>query len=224
MSDVTQTRDKVAGLAVKYNGYVVSSDFRGRDQSLNGTITIRVAADKYDEAMAEIRALGIRVVSEQSSTQDVTAQYIDLKARLTNAQATEAQYLTLLTRAQQISDIMLVQDKLSQVRQTIEQLQGQIGYLENTSATSLIAVTIMPDGSSQPVVEGDWSFTDHVKSAAHGFIEFGKVFLTVLIWVGIFVPVWGTVLGVRYWRRKKKRTQAPPPPAPPPAAPAEPTP
>lgn len=204
VADVNQTRDNIVFLAGKYRGYVVSSNFRARGEDLAGTITIRVPEDKLDTAMAEIRTMGIRVTAERSSSQDVTAQYVDLQARLTNARATETQYLTLMNRAQQISDIIQIQDKLSQVRQTIEQLQGQIEYLRNTSSTSLITVTLEPETSNQPVVQAGWSFTENLRAAARGFVEFGKVFVTVLIWAIMFTPLWGAIAGIVIWRRRRK--------------------
>lgn len=205
VTDVNQTRDRIVSLANKYQGYVVSSNFRARGEDFAGVITIRVSDDKLDSAMGEIRAMGLRVTAERSSSQDVTAQYVDLQARLTNARATEAQYLTLMNRAQQISDIIQIQDKLSQVRQTIEQLQGQIEYLRNTSSTSLITVTLEPETSNQPVVQGGWSFTETLRSAARGFIEFGKLFVTILIWVAMFIPLWGIIAGIVIWRRRSQK-------------------
>ncbi len=204
VTDVNQTRDNIASLANRYLGYVVSSNFKARGEDFAGVITIRVPEDKLDAAMGEIRAMGLRVTAERSSSQDVTAQYVDLQARLTNAKATEAQYLNLMNRAQQISDIIQIQDKLSQVRQTIEQLQGQIEYLRNTSSTSLIAVTLDPETSNQPVVQSGWSFTENLRSAARGFVEFGKVFVTVLIWVAMFIPLWGAIAGIVILRRRRK--------------------
>ncbi len=131
-----QTRDKIAELAVRFGGYVVSSSFRGQSQDMMGKISTRAMSGGSDAAMAEIRALGVRVASETTNTEDATAQYVDLQARLSNGQATEAQYLTLLNKADKRHHSGPGQ--VSQTRQTIEQLQGQIKYLETTSSTSLI--------------------------------------------------------------------------------------
>lgn len=208
VNDVIQTRDKIISISDKYQGYLVTADFKQQNQDYVGKITIRVSDDKLESAMADIRLLANRITAEHSTSQDVTAQYVDLKARLKNAQATEAQYLTLINKASQINDIIQIQDKLSQVRQTIEQLQGQMQYLESTSSTSLISISLEPESSNQPVVQGGWSFTNNLRSAAHGFIEFGKVFVTILIWVVIFVPLWGTILGIIIWRRRVRKSSA----------------
>lgn len=202
VKEVTQTRDKIVVLASKYEGYVVSSDLRSRGLDLAGSVAIRVPEDQFLPAIAEIRTLGVRVTAEKSTSQDVTEQYIDLQARLKNAQATEAQYVVLLNRAQQINDIIQIQSSLSQVRQTIEQLQGQIRYLENTTSTALITVNLEPESSSQPIIEDGWSFTGNLKAAARGFLQFGKVFLTIVLWVVIFIPLWGTILLIVNLRKR----------------------
>jgi len=201
VKDVTETRDTIVDLAAKYEGYVVSSNLYSRNLALTGSISIRVPEDNYVPALEEIRTLGVRITAERTYTEDVTEQYTDLQARLKNAQATEAQYIALLDRAEEVEDILKIQSYLSQVRQTIEQLQGQIKYLESTTSTALISVTLEPESSSQPLVQGEWDIKATVKSAARGFLKFGKFFVTVVIWIALFIPLWGIILAIVLLRK-----------------------
>src|SRR3972149_7655643 len=90
--------------------------------------------------MEQPRGIAKQVRSERSEASEVTEEYTDLEARLRNLEATEASYLELLTGAGDIPDILLVQDRLSQVRQEIEQVQGRINLLDNL--TDLATITI----------------------------------------------------------------------------------
>src|SRR5437868_7110181 len=67
-------------------------------------VTYRIPATRWDEALVDLRAIGIKVLSEQTQSQDVTGQVVDLGARITNLQATEAALQAIMARADKISD------------------------------------------------------------------------------------------------------------------------
>ncbi len=205
VKDVVQTRDDIAQLATRLEGYVVSTSISGKDLNLKGNIVIRVPDTRFESAIGELRKLAVRVNTERTSSQDVTEEYSDLQARLKNAQATENQLLVLLQKADKVDDILKVYQQLTQVRQQIEQLKGRIQYLERSSSMSLISVNLEPESSATPVVSPGWSFWEIIKAAARGFVTFGQVLITVLVWLLFFVPIWGTVVAIIYWRRRKKR-------------------
>ncbi len=106
-----------------------------------GNISFRVRAENFDQAMAALHNLADDVRSESTSGQDVTEEYVDLNARLTNLQAAEAQLLKLMEQAGDVSDILAVQQELVQTRGEIEQTKGRMQYLEQSAAMSLIQVT-----------------------------------------------------------------------------------
>jgi hypothetical protein len=204
VKNVVQARDDIAQLAARFDGYVVSSQISGEEEEMRGWISIRVPDEKFDQALAELRNLAIRVKTESTSSQDVTQEYIDLESRLKNAEATEKQYLTLLEKATDVEDILKIYESLSQVRQQIEQIKGQMQYLERTSSMSMISVSLEPQATAKPLVHAGWSALEALKSAVRGIIFFGQWLGTIAIWLIIFIPVWGTILGIIYWRRKKK--------------------
>ncbi len=203
--DVVGARDEIAQLAVGFGGYVVSSHIYGEEQDMRGGIAIRVPDDRFEEALGELRGLAVRVVSEDTSSRDVTEEYVDLQARLKNAEATEAQYLAFLDEAEDVDDILRIYERLSQVRREIEQLKGRMQYLERTSSTSLIEVSLQPEASDKPLARAGWNALEVLKSALRGLVTAGQVIGTIAIWLLIFIPIWGTVLGIILWRRRRKR-------------------
>lgn len=205
VEDIIEARDEIAQLAVMFGGYVVSSWISGEEAEMRGNIDIRVADDKFEQALAELRNLAVRVKSESTSSQDVTEQYVDLEARLKNAEATENQYLALLEKAEAVEDILRIYDSLSRVRYEIEQIKGQMQYLERTTSLSLISVRLELATTPGGVVRAGWNALEILKSAVRGIITFGQWLGIVVIWLAIFIPVWGTVIGIIYWRRRKKK-------------------
>ncbi|MFC1870175.1 DUF4349 domain-containing protein [Chloroflexota bacterium] len=208
VKDVVQARDEIAQMAVRLAGYVVSSGISGEEEGMRGNIAIRVPDDKFGAAISELRSLAIRVRSENTNSQDVTEQYVDLKSRLKNAEATENQYLTILAKATDVEDILSVYERLSQVRREIEQLKGQMQYLERTSSMSLISVSLRPEASAKPLASAGWSAMEILKSAVRGIVTFGQWLVALTIWLIIFSPVWGAILGIIYWRRRKRKKVA----------------
>jgi hypothetical protein len=205
VEDVTQAMQAIQQLAAGHNGYVVSSSVSGEEEGMRGWISIRVPDESFETALAEIRDLAVRVEEESTNSQDVTEEYIDLEARLANAEATEQQYLALLDKAEDVEDILRIYDYLSQIRREIEQIKGRMQYLERTSSMSLISVYLRPEFSSQATVPSGWNALEIFKSAARGLVITGQVLGTIAIWLLIFIPIWGTILGIVLWRRHKRR-------------------
>ena len=203
--DVVEARDEIARLAVRLGGYVVSSGISGEEEEMRGQIAIRVPDDKFDQAFSELRQLAVRVRGESTGSQDVTEEYVDLKSRLKNAEATESQYLDVLEKATEVEDILRVYERLSQVRSEIEQIKGRMQYLERTSSMSLISVSLRPEVSAKPLASAGWNALEILKSAVRGIVTFGQWLVSVVIWLIIFSPVWGAIGGIIYWRRRKKK-------------------
>jgi len=207
VNDIPEAIAGITGVANELNGYVVSSDQSGTKDITYGRIAIRIPSDRFDEALGKLRKLAAKVPNESTSSQDVTEEYTDLQAQLRNLEATEAQYLELLKKAEKVEDILAVQRELSNVRGQIEQIKGRIQYLERTSDMALIEVNLQ---KTQPLDGTGWSALETLKSAVRGLAAFGKALGNIIIWLAIFSPVWIIILVVvlyfTRWRKKKART------------------
>jgi hypothetical protein len=203
VEDVLKTRDEITQMAERLGGWVVNSNIYGEEEETRGWISIRIPSEKFDQALAELRGMAVRVNSESTSTEDITEQYVDLESRLRNAEATESQYLALLNQATEVDDILSIYQSLSQIRYEIEQIKGRMQYLERTSAMSLISINLEP--ALGPLVSPGWSASEALNSAVRGLTTFGQGLGTAFIWIGIFSPIWGTVLGITLWRRRKRK-------------------
>jgi predicted component of type VI protein secretion system len=207
VNDITEAIAGITKVANELNGYIVSSDQSGTKDITYGRIAIRVPSDRFDEALDKIRKLAVKVPNESTSSQDVTEEYTDLQAQLRNLEATEAQYLEILKKAEKVEDILAVQRELSNVRGQIEQIKGRIQYLERTSDMALIEVNLQ---KTQPIDGTGWNALETLKSAVRGLATFGKALANIVIWLAIFSPVWIIILVVvlyfTRWRKKKART------------------
>ena len=139
VDDVVSRMEDVSGIAVQRGGWVVSES---RSSLHVGSISIRVPSAQLDAAVRAISALGLEVLSISSSSQDVTEEYFDVQARISNLHVTRDSLRELLSREGELEDILEVQREITRVSEEIEILEGRKRYLEQTSATSLINVRL----------------------------------------------------------------------------------
>jgi hypothetical protein len=202
VENITEAMDEVAEMADELNGYVVSSYKYEYERKVLGRITIRVPSEKFEESFTRLRQLAITVPYETTTAKDVTEEYVDLEAQLSNLQAIESQYLVLMEKAENVEEMLMVQRELSKVRGEIEQIEGRMQYLEQTSETSLIEVDLQETkGLAEP-----WSASAAFQSAMRGLTTFGRWLATALIWLGIFCWAWVPPLVI--WLRRRRRAKS----------------
>jgi hypothetical protein len=218
VKDTQAQMDALMKLAEEFGGFVVSSSTsRVRDNALQGYITLRVDAARFDEAMNRIRALAVEVRSENVRGEDVTAEYVDLDARLKNLEATEAQLQKILEQATTTEDVLAVYRELTQIRGQIEQIKGRMKYLSQSAALATISVTLIPDALAQPIQVGGWRPEGVAKEAFEALIATLQGLASLLIWLVIVVlpvllilalPIVLLVLLIRRARHSKKAEAA----------------
>ena len=206
VDDIADAMDDVTRIARDLNGYVVSSNKYGSEDRIFGRVSIRVPAERFEDAFNLLRQIAIDVPYENTDSQDITEEYTDLEAQLHNLEATEAQYLALLEKAETVEDILKVQQALSNVRGEIERIKGRMLYLERTSDMALIEASLQ---ETKPIGSIGWSASGVFKSAINGLITLGKVLANIAIWLAIFCPIWIPIIFlVRYLRRRRQKVKA----------------
>jgi hypothetical protein len=225
MTTVNQMAEKMGGYVVASNLFKTSGG-QGREYP-EASITVRVPAEKLNEALAQIKALvkdpTKDIQAETISGQDVTKEYTDLQSRLTNLQDTEAQLREIMASTTKTEDVLAVYNQLTQVREQIEVLKGQIQYYKESAALSAIAVQIKAQASVQPLEIGGWQPVGVARNALQALIDTLKFLASAAIWIILFLlPVALVIFLPLYlvWRlirrNRKGKKQAPPPSATPP--------
>jgi len=204
VKEVRQASETVIDYANKNGGFVVASTIAKDGLIPYGTVTVRIPAKMFDAGLKELRALG-DVVSESVNGQDITEQYIDLDSRLKNLTAAEEQLLSIMRRSGSIQDILAVEQQLTYTRQQIEQIQGQMKYLRESSDLSTLTVNLSTDPNSLPVVDAQsnkWKPLAVAKDAARSLLEVGKAIANAVIWLVVFVPAWLALVALVFIAKK----------------------
>jgi hypothetical protein len=222
VDDPLKSKDNITYMAEAMGGYVVSADVYQQTLS-NSTkvpqvaMTIRVPAEKLDAALATIKNETTQpILSENESSQDVTADYTDLNSRLVNLQAAEAQLQKIMDTAVKTEDVLAVYSQLVSVREQIEVIKGQMQYYERSAALSSISIQLTANAAMQPITIAGWqpkgvakealqSLIHALQSLASFGIRAGILYIPVLL--VIFVPLgliaWGIYALVKRVRRPK---------------------
>lgn len=193
VNDANIATINISDLATSMQGSVLTKSLnKDSNDLLSGYITIQVPSDKFDIAFSATKEFGSEVTSENVSAEDVTEQVIDIEVRLKNAQAEEASYLAVLAKAETVEDILAVQQYLSQVRQTIEQLEAEQKYLSTQTTYSVITVYMTEEVT---VTIGGQEFRpwqaviDAVQIVVNGFQSFIiNLIQIIIIGTAILVP------------------------------------
>jgi hypothetical protein len=199
---------QVRTLVESEGGYIAGTDAQAGpstnpqdSQIRTGVINFMVPAAHFDATIDELSKVG-KVQSEHITGTDVSAQYVDLRARLANAEAQHQAMLALLTKAQNINDIIAVQNQIGQITAQIEQLKGQIKYLDDNTSYSSVAVTLTEAGAPPQTARSDsWGFATALNDAAHNFVTTIDYAVTALGAIGPFLVLLG--LGFLVWRLRR---------------------
>jgi hypothetical protein len=130
--DFDKTRTEAEAVIRRHQGYSAQLSVTGQagaGRSL--TATYRIPASQLDAALSELKALA-RVDEESQGGEEITQQYVDLSARLSNAQNTEQRLNEVLRQhTGKITDILSVEKEISRVRGEIEQMDAERKSLQN---------------------------------------------------------------------------------------------
>jgi len=208
---VAQAEQLVRGLG----GHVASSSASNLDKGKFATVTYRIPAERWSEALTGLKALAGRVVDEKTESEDVTAQVVDLDAQLANLRTTETAFQSIMDRATTITDVLKVQAELTKVRGDIERLTAQRDLLANRAALATLEVSF----NTPPVAEVNrasegWDLGSEVDSALAALVRLGQGALSLLIWlviviVPLFVPIVMVIYIAFRLRQRWLRTHPP---------------
>jgi hypothetical protein len=201
---LSETINLASDVVLKAKGiYVGSSTSVPAGEPAGGQVTFRVPVDAFEAVLRQLKDLGT-YRGEQSSTEDVTNQYVDLNGQLAAWRAQERVYLRLLDRARSVADVIAVQNQLQQVQSNIERLQGQLDHLEDQSSYSTIALQLSEPGAAGPAGAPQGRLARAWATAVNGLGVMAAAVLVAVVWLIPVVVLAGLVLlGVRALRRPR---------------------
>ena len=195
-SALVKARTAVAG----FGGFISGSQEASKGETPTASITYRIPASSWDDALVSLRKLAAKVLGEQTAAVEVTGQVLDLEARIENLKVTEAALQAIMAKAVKISDVLDVQNQLTNVQGQIEQLSTQQAHLKDQAAYGTLTVTFETPVAPVAQAQEAWDLGAQVDQALAQLVQLGQEVATVGIWlliVGLpFLVGLGILLGV----------------------------
>lgn len=214
-TEYDRTRSEISALVEGYGGYFSSSSENGgntsggRRSSRYGEFTIRVPAEKLDEFISELGGKG-NVISSNLTTDDVTESYYSYQSRLDALALQEQRILDMMEKADSLDYLIKLEDKLSQIRSEINELNYQLKYYDKSVDYSYVTVNLRE--VIEYTEEPENNFISRLGNAVKNtFVVFGEVLGEILIgivWILPFALATGAValiIVISVKRRKKKK-------------------
>ncbi|MGH2680753.1 MAG: DUF4349 domain-containing protein [Actinomycetota bacterium] len=194
-------------VAERHGGFVLSSS---TDNERSGTFVLRIPARRFDRAIADIRALASRVRFQEIRGDDVTAEFIDFQARLRILQARRTLLFGLLQDAATTDEILRLSGQLDDVQLRIEQIQGQLRFLNDQVAESTLRVSIR-ERNAPTITDGtDVDNPDLGSSFELGVQGFLRIVGAVIVGMGYLLPITAiaAVAWLAVWFVRRRRATA----------------
>lgn len=195
----------------QYNG----SKYSSYQSARNAQLDIRIPAERLDEF---VNAVGEQsnITNKVEQVEDVTLQYVDLESRKKALVTEQDRLLELLTQAEKVEDIIMIEQRLSQVRYELESMESQLRTLLNQVDYSTVHLSI--DEVRQYTPTEEKSVLEKMKNGfVRSLYRIGDDIEDGFIWFISNIPyfvIWGVIIVVvivlfrRHRRRKKAKTEA----------------
>ncbi len=209
VNDVRAAVEQAGTIAEAAGGRVAGESLSAQGESYYGNLTLRVPADSLDAVLSELGALG-DVQSVNVTAEDVTAQAVDLDARIAALETSIARLQQLLSQATTTKDIIDIESELTARQAELDSLNAQRAALSDAVALSTVYVSVTPLTS-----EPEWTppgFLAGLQTGWSAMLNFVAGLITVagfalpfLLLLAVFaVPIVVIVLVIARRRRRPR--------------------
>lgn len=211
-SDFDACRNRIADTVKKYGGYIANESQTSNNMQMRNELEIKVPAAAFDKCLEALTGGATRVEEKSVTSSDVTAEYVDVDARMKARLAVEQRYLQILQQAKKVEEILAVEAQLKSIREEIESAKARLQYMDHHVAYSGIHLTYYQTfANTDPQAPGffqrSWlSFKDgwnSLLSFSLGILS-GWPFVLGIVFLFIFIR-----RGIRKWKLKRAIAQTP---------------
>lgn len=190
VGDPAASAEKVARIATQLGGYVESQSVQERDgdAEAGAQLQLRIPADRLDEALMKVGAVG-EVAGQSVTASDVTAEHVDLQARVKALQTSVDRLTKLMAGAATTSELLEAEAALSARQQELDGLNAQLKALEGQISEASLSVNLI---AKSALPGGPANFWDGLVA---GWQSLGTTGAGALVLLGVLLP-WLVVLGV----------------------------
>lgn len=171
-------------------GYVESQSISGTavnsGRSPSAYITVRVPAEQLDSFVEDVSGM-TNVVSSSRYVEDITLSYTDTEGRVKALKTEEARLLELMEQAQTMSDLLEIEERLTEVRYQLENYTSTLRLYDNQVDYATLDLTLREVAKfTPPEKQGFWEKV--TSGLADSIVDLGQGLVDVAAWVLIELP------------------------------------
>ncbi|NMA82777.1 MAG: DUF4349 domain-containing protein [Epulopiscium sp.] len=119
--------------------YIYSSNREREEYLKEGNFVLKIPKDKYGSAQERIIQMG-HLNHQNENSLNVTEQYIDTESRIRMLNLQEERLLKIMEQATKVEDLILLEQRLNEVRSEIEVFQSKIKNWDKLVSFSTIEI------------------------------------------------------------------------------------
>lgn len=211
VDDLDEFSNSLRALVAQSSGYISSSNNeRMRGDHRSAFWTLRIPTSQYEPFMQNAADLGTPE-SRNEHAADVTAEFVDLTARIANKRKLEQRVVALLEKPDgKIKEVIEVEHELARIREEIERLEGKLRLLNDQSSLATVTIRAHEDRDYVPVEKQ--SLGQRVAAAWWGSVSRTKTLLedALLACVrNILAAVFWLAIGLTTWKSIRRFQRKP---------------
>lgn len=173
VTSLSNSLSQISQKVQQMGGYVAESQQNGSENQASAHMTVKVPADKLNGLKDSLISWG-KLLDQRTIANDITNQYYDSQGRLQTLEAEEKRYLEILNQAKTVDDVLKVENALSNIRQQIEQLKGQLKLWNNQVDYSTVNLQLVTYSSPNVEISNPWqpiSWRNTWKATQNAFLK-----------------------------------------------------
>jgi hypothetical protein len=203
-TDIHQTRAQLDSMVFLKNGSYSRDQFSESSNTLSYHLTIQIPAHHFDDFMQSYTPSSARVTSKTVSMRDVTMEYTDHELRIENTNSYIARFRELLAKAKTITEILEIENRISQLTYEQEQAKVRLRYLAAQVEMSNIQIQINQRVQQVFIPKERDSFLTHIlKSLETGWNSVLSIVLWIIRWWPVIIAL--TIVFYMFKRKFKKK-------------------
>lgn len=212
VKDVDNTVDNIRQKVDEIGGFPVDTFIKRDEVASSATLEVRIPSDRIVEFSKYLKTLAVKVVYENITGTDITDQYTDYEERLSSLERIKERFENIMEEAEDVDEMLRVLRNLQGIQSEIDSIKGQLTYMDGSTTTSKVTITLSTDVLSLPYTPvKSWRPDVVYKEAIRSLISVFRSIATLMIWLLVFLPLILFFIAIkitfkyllRSWRRER---------------------
>lgn len=190
VNDMEKSQEALDQAVRAHRAYVSSANLMSDRHQVENTVTIRVPSDSFEALLKEIGKQAVFTNHRNIQSEEVSAEFVDIRSRLKTKQEVEQRYIDILrNKAKTVEEVLKAEEQIRVIREEIEAKTGRLNYLNDQVRYSTIQLEMYQLIPFQPAPEPiePGFFMQLMEAFQVGW----QMLLTILL---IVVRIWPLVL------------------------------